>query len=730
MMSQQMSSIDVVMRHNPPTYSGSVEPGVLEFWVEKMEKIFRVVQVPPDQRTNIGAYFLKGLANWWWLGKEAAEVDQVDMTWDEFKEKLKARFIPSHVRKEKKQELLDLKQGSMSVEDYFVKFNELEMYVPDYFSCEQDRVDHFVDGLQQRIQEVLAVLDISSLYEAYERAVRFYQKQEVRLWPSVVTAREFPEPRFRPWQHPSSQSQGRGLGPSWRGGRSQSRSSSRQPALVLFESGATFSFISKHLVKRLGLNSSVEVVVEVLLPSGEVLKCRELYMQIPVSIGGVDFATSLLSMKLSKFDVVGGMDWLMAYQAQFDCRKRSISLVGAMGEQMNYAGSARQPSMKVISSPSCHSFIRKEYPVYLCEVRDFKKGERRLQNIPVVRDFSDVFPDDIPGMPPAREVDFTIDIVSGAEPELLDKGYIRPSTSPWGAQNKYPLPRIDDLYDQLRGASIFSKIDLRSGYYQLRIAEHDIPKIAFRTTYGHYEFTVMSFGLTNAPAAFMELMNQIFQPYLDQFVVIFIDDILVYSSDKKKHAKHLRVTLNTLCARKLYAKLSKCEFWLKNVAFLGHVVSSKGISVDPYKIAAISDWTRLTNQSEVRSFLGLAGYYRKFVLDFSKIAKPLTNLLKDTMINWDRECESSFVELKHRLTSAPILALPVEGEDFEVYSDALKKGLGCVLMQSQRVIAYASRQLKPHEENYPTHDLEMATVVFSLTYFTLVLKVDLILDCF
>ncbi|XP_051115792.1 uncharacterized protein LOC127240962 [Andrographis paniculata] len=180
MMPQQRSFIDAVMQHNPPTYSGSVEPGVLEFWVEKMEMIFRVVYVPPDQRANIRAYFLEGRANRWWLGEEDTGVDQVDMTWDEFKTKLKVRFTPSHVRKAKKQELLDLKQGSMPVEDYFVKFNELEMYVPDYFSYGRDRIDHFVDGLQQRIQEALSVLDISSLYEAYELAARFYQKQKVK----------------------------------------------------------------------------------------------------------------------------------------------------------------------------------------------------------------------------------------------------------------------------------------------------------------------------------------------------------------------------------------------------------------------------------------------------------------------------------------------------------------------------------------------------------------------
>ena len=195
-------------------------------------------------------------------------------------------------------------------------------------------------------------------------------------------------------------------------------------------------------------------------------------------------------------------------------------------------------------------------------------------------------------------------------------------------KNKYPLPRIDDLFDQLKGASVFSKIDLRSGYYQLQIRDSDIPKTAFRTRYGHYEFLVKPFGLTNAPAVFMDLMNRIFSPYLDRFVVVFIDDILVYSRDETEHAEHLRLVLQILRDKQLYAKFSKCEFWLREVSFLGHVVSASGIRVDPNKISAILDWKPPRNITEVRSFLGLAGYYRRFVKGFSMIATPMTKLLQ------------------------------------------------------------------------------------------------------
>ncbi|CAA0840345.1 Uncharacterized mitochondrial protein AtMg00860, partial [Striga hermonthica] len=387
---------------------------------------------------------------------------------------------------------------------------------------------------------------------------------------------------------------------------------------------------------------------------------------------------------------------------------------------------------------------------------------RSLHDVPVVREFVDVFPDELPGGPSNRQVEFSIDLIPGAGPvskapyrmapkelqelkvqiqELLLLGFIRPSVSPWGApvlfvkkkdgsmrmcidyrdlnrltiKNKYPLPRIDDLFDQLRGACVFSKIDLRSGYHQLKIKESDIAKTAFRTRYGHYEFVVMPFGLSNAPAVFMDLMNRIFHPYLDQFVIVFIDDILIYSKSQKEHEEHLRVVLKTLRREKLYAKFSKCEFWLQRVSFLGHVITQAGIEVDPSKVSAIQNWSTPRSPSEVRSFLGLAGYYRRFIEGFSRIALPLSQLTrKSVKFEWTDRCEASFQELKRRLTSAPVLTIPDPSRSFTIFSDASRQGLGCVLMQDGQVVAYASRQLKPHEQNYPTHDLELAAVVHAL----------------
>nr|GEW17710.1 hypothetical protein [Tanacetum cinerariifolium] len=292
------------------------------------------------------------------------------------------------------------------------------------------------------------------------------------------------------------------------------------------------------------------------------------------------------------------------------------------------------------------------------------------------------------GLPPTRQVEFQIDLIPGDAPvarapyrlapfkmkelsdqlnELSEKGFIRPSSSPWGAPNHYLLLRIDDLFVQLQGSSVYSKIDLRSGYNQLRVREEDIPKIAFETRYGHYEFQVMPFGLTNAPALFMDLMNRVCKPYLDKFVIFFIDDILIYSKNKKEHKEHLKAILELLKKEDLYAKFSKCEFWIPKVQFLSHVIDSQGIYVDPAKI--------------------------KFIEGFSKIAKSMTMLTqKWVKFDWGEKQKSIFQLLKQKLCSAPILALPEGSEDFVVYYDALHKGLGVVLMQREKELNMRQRR--------------------------------------
>ena len=226
----------------------------------------------------------------------------------------------------------------------------------------------------------------------------------------------------------------------------------------------------------------------------------------------------------------------------------------------------------------------------------------------------------------------------------------------------------------------------------------------------------MSLGLTNAPATFSRMMNSIFMEYLDKFVVVYLDDILIYSKNEEEHAEHLRLVLMKLREHRLYAKFSKCEFWLPEVTYLGHVISAKGIAVNPERVQAVLDWTPPESVKQVRSFLGLASYCRRFVENFSKVAKPLTELLKkDKKFQWTPKCEESFQELKRRLTSAPVLAPPDTTKNFEIFCDASRQGLGCILMQDRHVVAYASRQLRPHEKNYPTHDLELAAVVHALT---------------
>ncbi|MFS7937847.1 putative nucleotidyltransferase, Ribonuclease H [Helianthus anomalus] len=514
------------------------------------------------------------------------------------------------------------------------------------------------------------------------------------------------------------------------------------------------------LLKRAPTLLPTKHVVE--LANGKSLEATHVVQGCNLILAGQAFSIDLIPIVLGSFDVVIGMDWLSQHQAEILCSEKIIRIPRSGQEPLEVQGDKSGAVVGIISFLKAQKCLRKGHTAILALVSDASTKEKRLEDIPVVRDFPQVFPEDLPGLPPHRQVEFQIELVPGAAPiarapyrlapselkelskqlqELLEKGFIRPSSSPWGApvlfvkkkdgtfrmcidyrelnkvtvKNRYPLPRIDDLFDQLQGSSYYSKIDLRSGYHQLRVRDEDVSKTAFRTRYGHYEFLVMPFGLTNAPTVFMDLMNRVCKPYLDKFVIVFIDDILIYSKSQEEHEQHLRLILDLLRKEQLYAKLSKCDFWLREVHFLGHVVNRDGIHVDPSKVDSIRNWPAPRTPTEIRQFLGLAGYYRRFIKDFSKIAQPLTLLTqKGVVYRWGNTQETAFQYLKDRLCSAPILSLPEGTDDFVVYCDASIQWLGCVLMQWDKVIAYASRQLKVHERNYTTHDLELGAVVFAL----------------
>ncbi|KAI5339933.1 hypothetical protein L3X38_019207 [Prunus dulcis] len=408
------------------------------------------------------------------------------------------------------------------------------------------------------------------------------------------------------------------------------------------------------------------------LHTGEVLYADRVFRNCFIQVDDAWLEANLIPLDLVDLDIILGMDWLEKHHASVDCFRKEVTLRSPGQPKVTFHGERRVLLTCLNSAITAKKLLKKGCEGEIEFTLEFLPGTNPIYQTPY-------------RMAPAE-----LRALKTQLQELVDLGFIRPSVSLWGAlvlfvrkkdgtmrlcidywqlnkvkiRNRYPLPRIDDLFDMLKGAKYFSKIDMRSGYHQLRIREEDIPKTAFRTRYGHYEFLVMPFGLTNAPASFMDLMNRVFRPYLDHFVIVFIDDILVYSQTLEGHKKHLRVV------------------------FLGHVISAEGIYVDPQKVEAIVNWVQPISVTGIRSFLGLAGYYRRFV--------------------------EGFQELKKRLTTAPVLALPNNAGNLVIYSDASLQGLGCVLMQHDRVITYASRKLKKHEQNYPVHDLELAAVVFAL----------------
>ncbi|GJR66651.1 putative reverse transcriptase domain-containing protein [Tanacetum coccineum] len=393
-----------------------------------------------------------------------------------------------------------------------------------------------------------------------------------------------------------------------------------------------------------------------------------------------------MPVKLGSFDVIIGMDWLSKYHIVIDCAEKIVRIRW------------RNETLIIHGDERHHVFLAH---VTTKETED-KSREKRLEDVPIVQDFPKVFLEDLPGLPLTRQVEFQIDLMPGAAPvarasyrlapsemkglseqleELSDKGFIRPSSSPWGAPVLF-VKKKDGSFRMCIDYQELNKLTVKNRYHPLRVREEYFPKTTFKIQYGHYEFQVMPFGLTNAPAVFMDLMNRVCKPYLDKFMIIFIDDILIYSKNKKEHEEHLKAILELLKKEELYAKFSKCEFWIPKVQFLGHVIDSQGIHVDPAKIESIKDWASPKTPTEIRQFLGLAGYYRRFIEGFSKIAKPMTKLTqKKVAFEWGDKQEAAFQTLKNKLCSTPILALPQGAENFIVYCDASHKGLGAVFMR-------------------------------------------------
>ncbi|TYJ95735.1 ty3-gypsy retrotransposon protein [Cucumis melo var. makuwa] len=616
--------------------------------------------------------------------------DVGQITWQQFKESFYAKFFSASLRDVKWQEFLNLEQGDMTVEQYDAEFDMLSHFAPEMIATEAARADKFVKGFRLDIQGLVRAFQPVTHADALRLAVDLSlqeransskgagrgstsgQKRKAEQQPISVPLRNFRSGgefcRFQQEGHTADRCPMRITGNAQNQG-----------------AGFSHSFISSAFVLHARLEvDSLHHVLSVSTSSGKCMLSKEKVKACQIDIAGHVIKVTLLVLDMLDFDVILGMDWLAANYASIDCSRKKVAFNPHSMVSFKFKGEGSRSLPQVISTMRASKLLSQGTWSILASVVDTREVDVSLSSELVVRDYPNVFPEELPGLPPHREKDGSMHL-------CIDYRELNKVT----VKNRYPLPRIDDLFDQLQGATVFSKIDLRSGYHQLRIKDGDVPKTAFHSRYEHYEFIVMSFRLTNAPTVFMDLMNRVFREFVDTFVIVFIDDILIYSKTEAEHKEHLRMVLQTLRDNKLYAKFSKCEFWLKQVSFLGHVVSKAGVSVDPAEIEEVTSWTRPSTVSEVRSFLGLAGYYRRFVENFSRIATPLTQLTrKGAPFFWSKACEGSFQNLKQKLVTAPVLTVPDGSGSFMIYSDASKKGLGCVLMQQGKVVAYASRQLK------------------------------------
>lgn len=537
--------------------------------------------------------------------------------------------------------------------------------------------------------------------------------------------------------------------------------------VILIDSGASCNFISKRLVEELKLPVVETEGFGVAVGNGEVISGSGKCEGVEVEIQGVKITEEFLRFELGNIDLVLGYSWL-AKLGETRINWGLHILRFQVAEKWVAICSDPELLKSQVSLNAMEKLCEKEDVVYLLELQalfenESKANEKKpsLAICSLLKKFAGVF--QMPrGLPPARTREHAITLQEGTSPinvrpyryshnqkneierlvkEMLQAGIIRPSISPFSSPvllvkkkdggmrfcvdyravnkstipDRYPIPVIEELLDELAGATMFSKLDLKSGYHQIRVKASDVGKTAFKTHEGHYEFLVMPFGLTNAPATFQSVMNDIFKPFLRKFVLVFFDDILVYSRNEAEHKEHLRQVLQLLQKHQFYANDKKCSFGQAEIAYLGHVISGKGVAADPEKIEAVKQWPKPKNITALRGFLGLTGYYRRFVEAYGKIARPLTELLKKEGFIWSELASQAFVKLKKAMTELPVLTLPDFSKPFVVETDASGVGIGAVLSQGNRPIAFISKGFSSKGRVKSVYERELLAIVFAVT---------------
>lgn len=543
---------------------------------------------------------------------------------------------------------------------------------------------------------------------------------------------------------------------------------------ILVDTGSSITVLDTKMANRLGIEGTRGDDVSVRMADGTTIVSKYLVQRLTWEVQDYKFCCDVRLMDIGGWDMIAGVNWLEQYSPiviDFKQLYLKLNAGGAAEDQMLLQGDVKEgASIKLIRGKELNSFnqerVNKELQqevVNSAVKSDNQEPETELPGTisKLLQQYSKVF--EVPqSLPPNRSVDHEITLVSGAKPfklkpyryphsqkteienqvqEMLQSGIIKPSNSPYAShvilvrkkdntwrfcvdyrhlnnitvKDRFPIPNIDELLDELFGSKVFSKLDLRSGYHQILVKPTDTDKTAFQTHHGHSEFVVLPFGLTNAPATFQALMNQIFQPYLRKFVLVFFDDILVYSPDIDTHVKHLDIVLSILQENQLYAKMSKCTFATESVEYLGHLISANGVSMDPVKVEGVLSWPTPNNVKELRGFLGLSGYYRRFIKGYGVISRPLTNLLKKDGFHWNSDSDLAFQELKQALCSAPVLAMPDFSQDFVLETDACSKGMGAVLMQNSRPLAYLSKSFNSKNLGFSVYEKELLALVMAVT---------------